>query len=43
MGISMENVMVPLEAIVVGMARTAGLDRQYTGFKQHFVLYKGIV
>ena len=38
-GILTEDVMVALEAVTVGTAGTAGPDRQYTGLRQHCVLY----
>ena len=38
-GILTEDVIVALEAAVVGTASAAGPDRQYTGLKQDCVLY----
>ena len=38
-GILTEDVMVALEAVAVGTAGAAGPDRQFTGLKQHCVLY----
>ena len=38
-GILTEDVMVALEAVTVGTAGAAGPDRQYTGLRQHCVLY----
>ena len=39
MGILTEDVMVALEAVAAGTAGAAGPDRQFTGLKQHCVLY----
>ena len=38
-GILTEDVMVALEAVTVGTEGAAGPDRQYTGLRQHCVLY----
>ena len=38
-GILTEDVIVALEAVVVGTAGAAGPDRQYTELRQHYVLY----